>query len=52
MGKKNQNKESKKKLTKKEKKAQNHLKLMNGKKGNSNPGEVWNKKNDDNKKAA
>lgn len=52
MGKKGFKKEGKKKLTKKEKKAQNHLKLVQGKKGQSNPGEDWNKKQDDYKKSA
>lgn len=46
MGKKGHSKESKKKLTKKEKKQANHLKLVNNKKGNSSPD--WN----ENKKAA
>ncbi len=52
MGKKGNNKESKKKMTKKEKKAANHLQLIQGKKGQSNPGEDWKKNNDDHKKSA
>lgn len=47
MGKKGHGKAEKKKLTKKEKKKQNHLKLVQGKKGS----DEWDKK-DDNKKAA
>ncbi len=50
MGKKGNNKESKKKMTKKEKKQLNHLKLVQGKKG-SDTKEEWNKK-DDHKKSA
>ncbi|MFT6633645.1 MAG: hypothetical protein ACJAS4_003616 [Bacteriovoracaceae bacterium] len=51
MGKKGNQKESKKKMTKKEKKQANHLKLIHGKKGSSAPAEEWNKK-DDYKKSA
>ena len=52
MGKKGNQKESKKKMTKKEKKQANHLKLIQGKKGSSSSGEDWNKKQDDHKKSA
>ncbi len=52
MGKKGHSKESKKKMTKKEKKQANHLKLIQGKRGQSSPGEDWNKKQDDYKKSA
>ena len=51
MGKKGHGKAQKQKLTKKEKKKQNHLRLVQGKKGNASPGEDWNKK-DDYKKSA
>ena len=52
MGKKNNGPSGKKKLTKKEKKALNHAKLMNNKK-DSNVIEVdFHQKNDSNKKAA
>ncbi len=49
MGKKGHGKAEKKKLTKKEKKKQNHLKLIHGKKGNAS--ESWNSQ-DEKKKAA
>lgn len=39
MGKKNHKKDGKKKLTKKEKKQMNHLKLIQGKKGHDVPGD-------------
>lgn len=39
MGKKSHNKEQKKKLTKKEIKQQNHLRLIQGKKGSNPPNE-------------
>ena len=52
MGKKGNSQEGKKKMTKKEKKAANHLKLVHGKKGGSAPAEgEWNKK-DEYKKSA
>jgi hypothetical protein len=51
MGKKGNDKGGKAKMTKKEKKVENHLKLVQGKKGSSSPGEEWNK-NEDKKKAA
>jgi hypothetical protein len=50
MGKKGNSKESKKKLTKKEKKQQNHLKLVKGKGGGESATTEWNK--NDQKKSA
>lgn len=50
MGKKNNCKEMKKKLTKKEKKAANHLKLVHGKKSHDASGDNFNQQ--DQKKAA
>ena len=51
MGKKGHSKESKKKLTKKEKKQQNHLKLVHGNKtGNASSAGDWNQQ--DKKKSA
>ena len=54
MGKKSHNKGSKKKLTKKEKKQQSHLKLIQGSGGGSgkSSGEDWNKNQDEFKKSA
>ena len=56
MGKKGHNKDSKKKLTKKEKKQQSHLKLIQGSGGGSgsgkSTGEDWNKNQGDYKKSA
>ena len=50
MGKKGHSKDSKKKLTKKEKKQQSHLKLVQGKKGNAPAAGDWNQS--DQKKSA
>ncbi len=55
MGKKNHAKAQKKKLTKKEKKQQNHLKLVQGGKGSGKSegqGQEWNPNNDQYKKSA
>jgi hypothetical protein len=54
MGKKSNAKDSKKKLTKKEKKQQTHLKLIQGKGGSSDKssGNEWNQGQDDYKKSA
>ena len=53
MGKKGHKKEhGKKKLTKKEKKAMNHLKLIQGKKGQDVPGENYHQDQDQYKKAS
>ena len=52
MGKKGHSKDSKKKLTKQEKKQQNHLKLIQGQGGGKSSGEDWNKNQDEYKKSA
>jgi hypothetical protein len=52
MGKKGHSKDSKKKLTKKEKKQQSHLKLIQGQGGGKSSGEDWNKNQDEYKKSA
>lgn len=54
MGKKSHGKAQKKKLTKKEKKQQNHLKLIQGGKGKGgeNQNQEWNPNNDQYKKSA
>jgi len=51
MGKKGHNKSEKKKMTKKEKKAANHLKLVKGNADNG-AGSDWNKSQDGQKKSA